>query len=381
MTWIYLDHNATTPMHPRVLDAMQPYLQGWAGNPSSRHASGRKARQAVDAARQRIARALDAKPNEVFFTSGATEGNNLAILGAANATTIAINPTEHPSCLEPARHRAKQGVGVTELAVDEFGRVRSADIGLPNRLVVVQLANSETGVIQDIQKLAWAVHAARFHCDAVQAVGRIPVSFRDLGVSSMTVSGHKIGGPPGVGVLLIRADASLAPQLFGGHQQAGVRAGTEPVAAIVGLATAIAEAVEHEPETARRLGQLRDRLEESLLSRVHDAVVNAPVDSAERLPNTSNISFPGAAAQALVMALDLAGVGAAAGSACASGSMRPSHVLEAMGIAGERLSGAVRFSLGWTTTEEEIDAAADIVALTVARVRSAFANSKSVASR
>jgi cysteine desulfurase len=369
---LYLDDNASAPLDPEIAAAMAPFLGGFAGNSSSRHAAGRAARRAVEAARDQIARALHCETSEIVFTSGASEANNLAVAGAG---PIFISAAEHPSALEPARELARRGAKVFELPLNEEGFVRdleemeSADSGL----AVVQLASGETGAIQDVAGLAAANGKLRFHCDAVQAVGRIPVDFKALGVTSLTISGHKLHGPVGIGALVVRSGASLRPLIRGGSQQESRRAGTEPVAAIVGLGLAVAKSVALRTEIAPRLAALRDRLEHALCESIPDVVVNGPRDPLRRLPNTLNVSFLGAPAQAHAMALDLAGVCCSAGSACASGSQLPSYALQQMGLPDAQVRSALRFSFGRFTTEATVDAAILRIVAAARAVRANFA--------
>ena len=370
---IYLDYNATTPLDPAVAAAMEPFQRGFVGNPSSRHSYGRAARRAIDQSRQQIAACLNADPAEVFFTSSATEANNQAMAWLRPGQRLLLSTVEHPSAMEPAEALGKIGVAIERWEVNSAGILLAApDLGNPPALVVAQLANSETGAVQDIASLAQGFGRARFHCDAVQAIGKIPVDFRALGVSSLAISGHKIYGPPGIAGLLVRKDSPVPAMLRGGHQQEGVRAGTEPVALIVGLATAISLAVKRREPEAIRQTKMRDEFEARLLAHIPNCLANGPRSSSQRLANTCNISFLGAPAQALVMALDLAGVCVSAGSACASGSMTPSHVLSAMGKTGQELTSAVRFSFGMQTTPEILDQAATIIQKTVAVVRQNF---------
>lgn len=372
---IYLDNNATTPMDPRVADAMQPFLAHFVGNASSSHTIGREARRAIESARCQLAEGLDAERATIVFTSGATEANNLAIYSAAGPTGahILASPTEHPSCIEPLRQLASRGYQVEWLRVDSDGIVEHIHqhFRRETQLVVVQLANSETGVIQAIAQLASdRPKGCWFHCDAVQAIGKIPVSFAELGVDSMTVSGHKLHGPAGIGALILR-DSGVRPLLLGGHQQKGLRPGTEPIANIVGLGQAVALACNCLAEVGPRLRELRDKIETGVQERMKGALRNG--SATLRLPNTTNISFPGTSAEALVMALDLAGVCCSAGTACASGSLEPSYVLAAMGIVGDRLASAVRFCVARQNTSEEIDDAIERIAQVVVQVRSSFA--------
>jgi cysteine desulfurase len=372
MTAINLDHNATTSLDPAVLAEMTPFLSGPPGNPSSKHAFGRKARQAVERSRERIASALDCEPSEVVFTSGATEANNLACNVFEKPGQALVSAVEHPSALEPMLELRKRGCEVAEIPVDQFGRL-NVDTFDPTgvRLVCIQAANSETGVTQPIHRFAAKRGQARLHCDAVQAVGKTPLSFRSLSVTSLAISGHKINGPMGVGALIVRKDSPILPSMHGGGQQNGNRPGTEPVAFIVGLAAAVEIAVARMDEDSMRIAGLRDRFEARLVDRHPSLMLNPGVD-VERLSNTSNISFPGVPAAAMVMRLDLEGVACSAGSACSSGSMTPSKVLAAMGYSGDRLIGAVRFSLGRFTTADEIDRAVEIVASVYSKVRAGF---------
>ncbi|MFO0946933.1 MAG: cysteine desulfurase family protein [Planctomycetota bacterium] len=369
---IYLDNNATTSLDPEVLDAMRPYLQGLSGNASSQHSIGRHARRGIDIARRQIADGLHSDPRFILFVSGATEANNLAILGAKirPESTILTSPSEHPSVLEPVEQMRKRGHVTKGASLDHAGRILVPSAGEWNdvALAAVQLANGETGTVQDLPTIARALPTdCWLHCDAVQAVGKIAVDFPSLSASSLSVSAHKIHGPQGIGALIHRDENPFRPLLFGGHQQMGMRPGTEPVAAIVGLGKAVELATQRLEERRTQLQRLRNALEQGLLACVDDIVVNGIAD--HRVPNTTNISFLGAKAEALVMALDLAGVCCSAGTACASGSMEPSAVLRAMGFAGDRLESAVRFSVSRFTTDEEIHQAVRRIADVVSRVR------------
>ncbi|QDU64939.1 Cysteine desulfurase [Planctomycetes bacterium Pan216] len=372
MNEIYLDNNATTPLDPEVFEEMTPYLAGFHGNPSSQHALGRRARRAIDGARERIAAVLHADPSEIVFTSGATEANNQAVAAIAGRPEghVLLNPADHPSTLEPTRDLARKGMRVEELSLDGEGFVdRFAEqVRDETRLVVCQLANGESGTVQEIAKLVASMpRGCRFHCDAVQAIGRLPVDFRELGVTTLSLSGHKLHGPVGIGALLVRRDTSCTALLRGGHQQQGLRPGTESVANIVGLGKAIELACRRMPTEIASIAALRDRFEAALLKHLEGTVVNGTTE--RRLANTSNLSFPGTTAEKLLMALDLAGVCCSAGTACASGSLEPSPVLVAMGLEGDRLNGAVRFSLSRLTTSEEVDLAVDRIARVVERLR------------
>lgn len=381
MTPIYLDNNATTPVLPAVWDAMRPYSTEFFGNPASAHAVGRRARQALEDARDRVAKLLGAFSDEVIFTSGATEANNLALFGLAGTPPahILTSPVEHSSVTEPLRHLKQLGFAVDHLPVDPVGRVR-ADALPPllrpdTRLLSVMLANNETGALQPVAELARLLHDSPlapphfplFHCDAAQAVGRLPVHFHKLGVTALTLSAHKFHGPKGVGTLLLRRDTRLAPHVFGGHQQQGRRPGTEPVALVVGLAAAL-ELAEHERDTrAAHVLRLRERFLTRLRGDAAPVVLNGPESGG--VPHTLNLSFPGCSADVLLMNFDLAGIACSTGSACSSGSLLPSPVLQAMGVPDEVLRSAMRFSFSALLTDADVDDAAGRVVTVVQRLR------------
>lgn len=373
---IYLDHNATTPVRPEAWEAMRVVAAEGFGNPSSAHAAGRKARQHLEAARERVAELLGATPDEVIFTSGATEANNLAIFGLAPEGAVLASPLEHPCVIEPLKRLAAAGVDVDWLPVTPLGMIEQkaviARVTDATRLVSLMLVNHETGAIQPVR------HAAKtlpkhvlMHTDAAQAVGKLPVNFADLGVTALTASGHKFGGPKGVGVLVLKAGLKLRPLMFGGHQQRGHRPGTEPVPLAAGLAAALEVAVQEMEANRVRVAELRERFLARLqaggeLSVGVQAVINSPPDA---LPYALNISFPGCRSEVLLMALDLAGVACSTGSACSSGSLLPSPVLQAMGVPDAVLHSAMRFSFSPSLTEAEIDEAAERVAGCVERTR------------
>jgi cysteine desulfurase len=364
---IYLDWSATTPVRPEVWEAMRPFAVEHFGNPASAHAAGRKARQALEDARERVARLLDARADEVVFTGGATEANNLALFGLAGEPPghVLASPVEHPSVAEPLRQLAARGFDVEYLPVDTNGIVdvdafrarRRPD----TRLAAVMLVNHETGGLQPIDKLD---AADVLHCDATQAVGKLGVSFRSLPVRTLSLSAHKFGGPKGIGALLVRHGTKLAAQTFGGHQQQGRRPGTEPVALAVGLATALEIATQDLAIEAQRRKRriLIDRLQEMC----PPVVVNSPEGGS---PYILNVSFPGCRAEVLLMKLDLAGVMCSTGSACSSGSLLPSPVLQAMGVPDDVLRSAMRFSFGPTTTADELEEAARRISMCVRRLR------------
>ena len=372
MNAIYLDNNASTPMLPAVWEAMQPFLCDRPGNPASSHRFGRQARQALENARERIADLLDASPDEVLFTSGATEANNLAIFGlaGANAGTVVTTPIEHPCVLEPIRRLAEQGFTVTELPVTTIGTVAvDAEIFRDDvHFVAVMLANHETGALQPIEALVRVLSAqAPFHCDAAAAAGKIPISFHKLGVSTLTISAHKFHGPKGIGALLVRRGAKLRPLHFGGHQQHGRRPGTEPVPLAVGMARALEWSLQNLEANRAVLLDLRRRLLAFLREHAAPVILNGPDDGG--LPHALNLSFPGCQADALLMSLDLADVACSTGSACSSGSLLPSPVLAAMGKTGDVLNSAMRFSLSPLLTGAEVDEAARRIAQCVKKLR------------
>lgn len=379
---IYLDHNASAPLAPEVFEAMRPFWLA-AGNPESRHSLGRSPRRAYEHARETIAGILNADPSEVIFTSGGTESNNLAIFGLVGdddrgrSRHLVTSPIEHPAVSEPVQHLQALGVAVDRAEVGADGRVDAEAMAERLRpataLATLILAQNETGVLQDVGRLADRARerGVPVHTDAVQAVGRIPVDFRALGAATLAASAHKFHGPVGVGVLLVRSDVSLAPRVFGGGQQSGRRAGTPAVALAVGMAEALQRWHRDAEERRGRWTRLRDRLESLLLAGLGQAQVvrTGPEASDARLPQTLHVGFPDLDGDALLMQLDLAGVAASLGSACASGSTQPSPTLQAMKIPDNRLRSSVRFSLGATTSEEEIDEAARRIIAVVRRIR------------
>lgn len=369
MDTIYLDHNATTPTRPEVVEAMaRCYRDGYA-NPASAHRLGQRARRVLEEAREAVAEMLGAETSgpeadRVLFTSGGTEANNLAILGLAQASNsppahLIVSAIEHPSILVPAEHLLEKGWRLDMLPVSQDGVVRtdllSDLLSGQTRLVSVMLGNHDTGVLQPVAELAQLCRKAAvpIHTDAVQVVGKAPVHFRALGISAMTVAAHKFQGPLGIGALVLRSDLRLEPLLFGGNQQWGVRPGTESVALAVGMQTALRLCQEEQETHARRLQSLRDRFEQGLAAGFPNLVINGR--SASRLPHTSSVAFPGIDGQILLMALDMVGVACSVGSACSSGSTELSPTLRAMGLPREVVASSLRFSLGATTTEAEID--------------------------
>ena len=371
---VYFDWNATTPLEPLVRDAMLPWLGASEtvrfGNASSRHDYGRQARAAIDEARARVAAAVGAHSTEVIFTSGGSEANNLFVKGAAACLKpgmLAFSAIEHPCVREPAYQLRRTGWTLKEIAVDAQGVIDGEDwqqtlLARPT-LVSVMLANNETGVVQDIARLAAEARAsgAWFHTDAVQALGKLELDFRALGVSAMTLSAHKIGGPLGAGALVLDKRVELAPLIAGGGQERGLRSGTENVAAIVGFGVACERAVARRESESQRLAQLRAELEDQLLAQ--GAVVFAR--AAERLPNTVFFAFDNIDGETLVAKLDRAGFACASGSACSSAQPEPSHTLLAMGVDPLLARGAVRVSLGRDSTAQELSRFVGVLARVV----------------
>ncbi len=376
---INLDHNATTPMHPEVAEAMaQCYLSGY-GNASSSHQLGRRARQILEDAREGIGRILGADTtgmhaDRILFTSGGTEANNLALLGLGGSQPgrVIISSVEHPSVVGPAEQLRRRGFDLQRVRVDTSGVVDEshlAELLTPDtRLVSIMLANNETGVLQPIERLAARCHQAGvpLHTDAVQAVGKIPVHFGQLQAQALTLTAHKLHGPRGIGALLVRRDLRIEPILFGGVQQMGLRPGTEPIELAVGLYRALQIWQRDAQTRAARMAALRDRFEELLRGAELGIVINGL--GALRLPHTSNVAFPGLDCQAVHMALDLAGVACSIGSACASGASEPSAVLLAMRLPTHIVESALRFSLGAFTTREDVDQAAQRITEAIRRL-------------
>ncbi len=376
---IYLDHNATTPLDPQVLDAMRPYFLT-AGNAESRHAFGRSARRAWELSKETVSRILGAEPSEVIFTSGGTEANNLAVFGLAGAESspghVVSSLIEHPAIAEPVARLEAAGFVVDQVPVDGQGLAdapRMAEAFRDDtRFAILMLANNETGAVEPVGELAALARARGIavHTDAVQAVGRIPVHFHNLGVTTLAASAHKFHGPVGIGLLLVRSGVRLGSRLFGGGQQQGRRPGTIAVPLVVGLATALQTWYDQSQARFKHWVALRDRLESGLISALGPRRVlrNGPTEEHQRLPQTLNVGFPGLDGDVLLMQLDMVGIAASLGSACASGSTRPSPTLLAMRIPDDRLRSSVRFSFGATTTEAEIDEAIRRVVQVIGRI-------------
>ncbi len=364
---IYLDHAATTPLDPEVRDAMLPFLFEHFGNPSSIHRVGQEARRAIDTARDALAEALGAEPGEIYFTSGGTEACNLALLGAllsarqsSGRDGLIVSSVEHHAVLDTAHFAGALGFNVTVLPVDAHGRVAPEALAeaLTNKTALVSLmdANNEVGTLQPISELARLAHAsgALFHTDAVQTLGAFPLDVQKSGVDLLSASAHKIYGPKGVGALYVRRGTKLTPWLHGGTQEREKRAGTENVAGIVGFGKAAALLPTWRDSNSARLAPLRDQFWTEIQAKIPGVVLNGPPPGPERLPGNLNVCFPRTDAETLLLALDFRGVAASAGSACASGSLEPSHVLIALGRSLTQARASIRLSLGRETTDTEL---------------------------
>jgi cysteine desulfurase len=380
---IYLDNNATTPLHPEVkktiIEAMEVF-----GNPSSLHSYGREARQMVEDAREKVANFVGASPDEIIFVGSGSEANNtvLSIISCPSKlcscifgerSEVVTTRIEHPCILETARCLGEKGIGVHFLDVDPFGKIRMDELkdALTDKikLVSVMMANNEIGTIQDIGGIVGIVHekGILFHTDAVQAVGKIPVNVKDLDVDFLTVSGHKIYGPKGIGALYIKKGAPYCPLIRGGRQERGRRAGTENTIGIIALGKAVEMRALEMEEEEKRLLKLKALLKKGIEENIPDIHFNGhPTDS---LPGTLNVSFEGAEGEAILLYLDLEGIAVSTGSACASGSLDPSHVLLATGLGAEFTHGSIRMSLGRETTREDIDYVIDIMPKVMRKIR------------
>ena len=378
---VYLDYAATTPVRPEVLEAMLPYLTAQSfGNPSSSHRFGRAARAGVEQARRQVAEAVGAEPNQVVFTSGGTEADNLGIMGAAlaarergaNMCTV-VSAIEHKAVLAAAHAVCHLGGREVLLPVHPSGQVDldALDAALVAKpaIVSVMWVNNETGVIQPVSEIAARCRAAGviFHTDAVQALGKVPVSVGQLTCTLLTISGHKIGAPKGIGALIVRDRKAIEAIIHGGGQQFGMRPGTENVAGAVALGRAAQLAASEQASSAERLGALRNELATRLKGAIADLVVHA--ETSPRAPHLLSVAVHGADSEALLMHLDLAGIAASSGSACSTGAVEPSHVLIAMGVPRDLALGAIRFSLGRESTVEDVERAVEVVPAVVAKVR------------
>ena len=372
---LYLDNNSTTPLLPAVFEAMRPFFTEHFGNASSIHSHGQETRSAVERARDSVAKLLGCRATEIVFTSGGTEGDNLAIAGLiAPGDHIVTSTIEHHAVLHTCKHFEELGCQVTYIPVDGCGVVDPGDVRRALRsntkLISIMLANNETGVLQPVEELGKIAADAGvyFHTDAVQAATKVPIDVNQIGCHALSISGHKMHAPQGVGALYVRKGTRLQPLFHGGRHERSRRAGTENVAGIVGLGQAAEIALQaFDQGGAAKMSALRDRLEQGILSQVEDAIVNGA--GVPRVPNTSNISFDGIEGESLLISLDLKGLAVSTGAACSSGAIEPSHVLTAMGMLAERARSSIRFSLGKQNTEEEIDFAVRLVERSVARLR------------
>ncbi|WP_076792476.1 cysteine desulfurase family protein [Chlorobium sp. KB01] len=380
---VYFDHNATTPLHPEVKKEMIAAMEMF-GNPSSMHTYGREARANVEASRRKVAEFIGAHDEEIIFVGSGSEANNTVLSlfvcatnqcvgGCGMRSTIITTRIEHPCVLETAECLAHRGAHVKYLDVDRYGKIDldqlQGMLGDDVGLVSVMMANNEIGTLQDIEAITKMVHAsgAYMHTDAVQAVGKVPVDVRRLGVDFLTISGHKIYGPKGVGALFVKKGVSYCPLIRGGHQERGRRAGTENTLGILGLGRAVEMRALEMTEEHNRMVQLKTALKEGIEARIDDISINGhPTDS---LAGTLNVSFEGVEGEAVLLYLDLEGIAVSTGSACASGSLDPSHVLLATGVDAERAHGSIRFSMGRESTMQEVDYLLDVLPGTINKIR------------
>jgi len=390
MKTVYLDHCATTPLHPDVLKAMLPFLRNSFGNPSSIHALGRKAREAVEEARGKVAALIGANASEIVFTSGGTEANNLAIQGIAHARKdrgnhIITSSVEHHAVIKTCQYLERNGFAVTYLPVDHHGIVNQEDVkkALTDKTIIISVmhANNEVGTIEPIHEIG-KIATARgisFHTDAVQSAGKLPLNVKEMGVDFLSISAHKFYGPKGIGALYIREGIRIEPILHGGEQERGIRSGTENVASIVGLGTACELAIKAVPVLRGKIRKLRDSLQELISAAVPGLKINGhPV---LRLPNCLSVSVPGIMGETILRDLDARGVAVSAGSACTSHSVEISHVLSAMGLPKETAQGTVRLSLGMMNTPDEIEYAATAFVEVVEKLKTLSEIENSLGSR
>jgi cysteine desulfurase len=387
MNRVYLDYNATTPVEPEVLDAMLPYFSAEFANAASIHTPGQRARAAIETAREQVAALIGARPQEIVFTSGGTESDNHAIFGVVgqaflpvfssrNANSLAhiiTTAIEHEAVLNTCQALEKEGVRVAYLPTNRDGQIDLEDLRRvlqpETTLITIMHANNELGTVQPLEEIGRIAKTADvyFHTDAVQSAGKVRIDVNALQVDLLSISGHKLYGPKGIGALYVRGGTRLRQLLYGGHHQRGFRPGTENVAGIVGLGKAAEIARKSLAEDAQRVSALRDKLQQGLLQRVPQSRVNG--GGAPRTPNTSNIVFPGVEGEALLIALDLKGLACSTGAACSSGAVEPSHVLTAIGLPPEEARASLRFSLGRHTTSADIDFALNVVPAAVAQLR------------
>ena len=387
MNRVYLDFNATTPVEPEVLDAMLPYFSTEFANAASIHTPGQKARAGVETAREQVAALIGARPQEIVFTSGGTESDNHAIFGivfssftsftsstsSTSSRHIITTAIEHEAVLNACQALEKEGVRVTYLPTNREGQIDLEELRRAIRpetlLITIMHANNEIGTVQPLEEIGLIAKEADvyFHTDAVQSAGKIPIDVNAFRLDLLSLSGHKIYAPKGIGALYVRGGTRLRQLLYGGHHQRGFRPGTENVAGIVGLGKAAEIARKSLPEDAQRVSALRDKLQQGLLHRVPQSRLNG--GGAPRTPNTTNLVFPGVEGEALLIALDLKGLACSTGAACSSGAVEPSHVLTAIGLPPEEARASLRFSLGRHTTSADIDFAMNVVPAAVAQLR------------
>lgn len=378
MNKVYLDHNATTPVHPKVVEAMLPYYRKYYGNASSIHSFGRDAKKAMENARDKIADLIGANPEEIVFTSGGTEADNFALKGVAWASEkggnhIITSAIEHHAILNTCQYLEKREFEVTYLPVDKYGLIDPAQVkeAITNKttIISIMLANNEVGTIEPIAEIGEIARekGIYLHTDAIQAIGKIPVNVNELKADLLSISGHKINGPKGIGALYIRKGTRIISFLHGGHHERNHRAGTENVPAIVGLGKAVELAVGQIKKRMKRLTELRDRLHKGIMDKIDHIHLNG--HSTLRLPNTLNLSFAFVEGESLLLNLDMKGIAVSTGSACTSGTLDPSHVLMAMGIDPALTHGSLRFSLGAGNTEKDIDTTVECLVEIVERLR------------
>lgn len=378
MRKVYLDHNATTPTHPEVVKAMLPYYEEVFGNASSIHQFGQQARKAIDEAREKVAEFIGAKPEEIVFTSGGTEADNFAIKGVAYANEkkgkhIITSSIEHHAVLSPCKYLEKQGFQVTYIPVDKYGLIEPDEVkkAITKETILINImhANNEIGTIEPIAEIGKIAKEKEvyFHTDAIQTVGKIPVNVDEVNVDLLSLSGHKIYGPKGIGALMIRKGTRIQPLIYGGHHEKNRRAGTENVPGIVGLSKAIEIAKTTMERESIYLTNLRNRLCSGIGEKIDYVYLNG--NPGKRLPNTLNMSFEFVEGESIILNLDMKGVAVSSGSACTSGSLEPSHVLKAMGVDPSLAQGSIRFSLGKDNTEEDIDYVLEILPEIISRLR------------
>jgi len=375
---VYMDYNATTPVRPEVLEEMLPFFREHFGNPSSVHWAGRQVSGAVENAREQVARLINCSPAEIVFTSCGSEGDNMSLKGTVDALRdkgnhIVTTTVEHPAVLSTCQYLEKNGCEVTYLPVDEHGMIDSAQLekAITEKTILISImwGNNETGTLFPVEEIGAIAqkYKVRFHTDAVQAIGKIPVDVQKANVDLLVLSGHKVGGPKGVGAVYVRRGTRMTPLIHGGHQERNRRAGTHNVAAIAGLGKACELAGERIEGDYQRVRDLRDRLERGIMERIPEVKLNGHPE--KRLPNTLNVSFAYIEGESLLLNFDMKGIAASSGSACTSGSLEPSHVMGAMGVEIALAHSSTRFSLGPDNTEEDVDYVLEVLPPIVERLR------------